>query len=106
MGKWVHRLSNLDIEARTAYCASCGPITVQRIREGKYGCARAKNRRSTARKRPYTKSKKKTCERCGFVPEDSCQLEVDHIDGNHKNNDLGNLQTLCANCHVLKHRVW
>lgn len=31
-----------------------------------------------------------------------CQLDVDHIDGNHSNNKLSNLQTLCANCHRLK----
>lgn len=31
-----------------------------------------------------------------------CQLDVDHIDGNHDNNDISNLKTLCANCHRLK----
>jgi 5-methylcytosine-specific restriction endonuclease McrA len=30
------------------------------------------------------------------------QLDVDHIDGNHRNNNPENLQTLCANCHRLK----
>lgn len=29
-------------------------------------------------------------------------LEVDHIDGNHKNNDPSNLQTLCNCCHKIK----
>lgn len=28
-------------------------------------------------------------------------LELHHIDGNNKNNDLGNLQVLCPNCHAL-----
>lgn len=42
------------------------------------------------------------CERCGFVPEWVGQLDVDHIDGNHNNNDPTNLQILCANCHRLK----
>lgn len=32
------------------------------------------------------------------------QLTVDHIDGCHTNDDPGNLQTLCHNCHVLKTR--
>ena len=50
----------------------------------------------------YRKFKKETCERCGFVPEHRCQLDVDHVDGNHFNNDLNNLQTLCANCHRVK----
>ena len=42
------------------------------------------------------------CELCGFVPINKVQLDVDHIDGNHENNDPSNLQTLCANCHRLK----
>lgn len=53
-------------------------------------------------KRKYIVHKKSICEQCGFIPEHSCQLDVDHIDGNHNNNDLSNLQTLCANCHRLK----
>jgi 5-methylcytosine-specific restriction endonuclease McrA len=27
---------------------------------------------------------------------------MDHVDGNRLNNDISNLQTLCANCHRLK----
>lgn len=50
----------------------------------------------------YAKYKKLSCEKCGFKPVHSCQLDVDHKDGNHKNNDQDNLQTLCANCHRLK----
>jgi HNH endonuclease len=46
--------------------------------------------------------KKNTCEMCGFIPLDLCQLDVDHKDGNRNNNSLENLQTLCANCHRLK----
>jgi 5-methylcytosine-specific restriction endonuclease McrA len=46
--------------------------------------------------------KKSFCEECGFVPEWHGQLDVDHVDGNHHNNDEFNLRTLCANCHRLK----
>lgn len=28
-------------------------------------------------------------------------LEIDHVDGNYKNNDLSNLRLLCPNCHSL-----
>ena len=27
-------------------------------------------------------------------------LELDHIDGNNKNNDRSNLECLCPNCHA------
>jgi ribosomal protein S27AE len=46
--------------------------------------------------------KKTFCEKCGFLAEHECQLDIDHIDGNRKNGSLENLQTLCANCHRLK----
>jgi len=54
------------------------------------------------KKRPYIVYRKNYCENCKFVALHKCQLDVDHIDGNHKNNDPSNLQTLCANCHRLK----
>lgn len=50
----------------------------------------------------YRVNKKGYCELCGFKAEHSIQLDVDHIDGNHKNNEISNLMTLCANCHRLK----
>jgi len=50
----------------------------------------------------YREHKKNHCENCGFVALNKCQLDVDHIDGNHNNNKLENLRTLCANCHRLK----
>lgn len=53
----------------------------------------------------YKLYKKETCEKCNFVPQHTCQLDVDHIDGNKSNNDPSNLQTLCANCHRLKTKL-
>ena len=50
----------------------------------------------------YRVHKGDACVVCGFIPEHPCQLDVDHIDGDHSNNSLENLQTLCANCHRLK----
>ncbi len=52
--------------------------------------------------KPYLKYRKNFCEFCGFIPVNMCQLDVDHVDGNHNNNSQDNLQTLCANCHRLK----
>ena len=58
----------------------------------------------------YKKHQESFCEnidgRLGFVCEAKPllfeMLEVDHIDGNRKNNSECNLQTLCANCHSYK----
>ena len=42
--------------------------------------------------------KKDKCEKCGFIPEDKCQLDIVYKDGDKKNKDKRNLKTLCANC--------
>lgn len=43
------------------------------------------------------------CECCGLEEwnGEKIPLEVHHIDGNHLNNVLENLQLLCPNCHAL-----
>lgn len=80
-----------------AMCSGCNhrlyasETTKQKVRD-----------RANLRNRPYHPHKKDKCERCGFIPEHPCQLDVDHIDGNHQNNDPKNWQTLCSNCHRLK----
>ena len=44
------------------------------------------------------------CEECGLTQWNNqpIPLELHHIDGNHYNNDLNNLQVICPNCHALK----
>ena len=46
----------------------------------------------------YLLHKKSKCEKCKFVPEDSCQLGIVYKDGNKQNKASSNLKTLCANC--------
>lgn len=43
------------------------------------------------------------CEFCGNTEwmGQSIPLELDHIDGNRKNNTLNNVRLLCPNCHAL-----
>lgn len=77
-------------------CSSCS----KRLYEPGYKILIAKCK--DKKLRPYRQHVKALCVLCGFTPEHKCQLDVDHIDGNHHNNDPNNLQTLCANCHRLK----
>jgi 5-methylcytosine-specific restriction endonuclease McrA len=104
----MHSLSNINEELRTGDCSICGSVRItlrdktKKKLNSKYRCRtvhRASNNRNSY---PYRKHKKNYCEKCGFIPEHMVQLDVDHIDGNNKNNDLSNLQTLCANCHRYK----
>lgn len=78
-------------------CKICGVYKVQNKGSGKYRtiCAQCHQNK-------YTRHKKDYCENCKFVALHRCQLDVDHIDGNHQNNSEDNLRTLCANCHRLK----
>lgn len=50
------------------------------------------------------------CERCGFIPQDLCQLEIHHRNGKHSDNEPDNFEVLCCNCHriieVYRKRKW
>lgn len=49
--------------------------------------------------------KEEKCECCGLKEwmGKPIPLELHHIDFNHHNNDLSNLEILCSNCHMQKH---
>lgn len=103
-----HKLSEVDEVNRRAICSVCGPTKIK-IRNkhhstpaGRFRCKTVYKRNVQKNQYPYAIHKKDTCEHCGFIPEHSSQLDVDHIDGDSSNNDPVNLQTLCANCHRLK----
>jgi len=107
MGTWIHRLSEIDEDSRTAVCVECGLVSLRAMgyrKDGKkmWRCKQARVMERRFRERPWLSFKKELCERCGFVPEHISQLDVDHINGDHFDNTPTNLQTLCANCHRLK----
>ena len=102
-----HKLTNIDESARTGTCSICGHTKIK-LRDknnplsSRYRCKAVYKRNIIKNQYPYAVYKKDICEHCGFIPVHSSQLDVDHINGDHWNNDPSNLQTLCANCHRLK----
>ena len=100
------RRKKLNKKKRKAYKGTAGSgkrkVHNKNLR-GEPGSAERKefNRKRSLKRYPHRKYLKECCEICGFTGH-PCQLDVDHIDQNHSNNDPANLQTLCANCHRLK----
>lgn len=97
MGKHIHVLSNIDTEKRQADCRACGRTGIKRRTQDSWRCILG----TREAEKPYAKYKKDLCERCGFIPEHFSQLDVDHQNSNHLDNEIKNLVTLCANCHRL-----
>lgn len=111
-----HKLSNVCEISRTGYCSRCGLVSIilrtdkQRYKYWccnhggkKQGYGKEYNTKYEIKKRFFNSVKKEKCEQCGFEPSNSRQLDIHHIDGNHSNNEIGNLKTLCANCHRAEH---
>jgi hypothetical protein len=104
VGKWKHKLTGINVGNKTAFCANCGPVKIKRkASPNGWRCKKAENKfthQCTRRKkRSYRKHLGRTCERCGFLPEHKCQMDIHHLDNEHTNDAPDNLQTLCANCH-------
>lgn len=69
------------------YCESCRPDKQRGIRES------------------HRKHVQMTCQRCGFEAIVKDQIDVHHKNGNHHDNRIENLESLCANCHRLEHAM-
>ena len=79
-------------------CTACG-IDVKRNKGyGRYGATCNACHKATYQ-RPYLKFRGTECEICSHRPMFRGSLDVHHRDGDKKNDDPSNLQTLCATCH-------
>lgn len=108
-----HRLINKNTEELLGDCSICGPeVKIKRSSQFKpdgsawWRCNNQYKQTKDLIERPYIAHKKDYCENteCTSTIIHSVQLSVDHIDGNHQNNDPENLMTLCLNCH--SHKTW
>jgi ribosomal protein L31 len=106
-------------------CANCGkevnkfPSTIKKSKTGNVyctkSCANSKNNSlfKSGKNHPnYVNGSHSYREVKLRVSENKCEdcklndfrtLEVHHLDGNRKNNDISNLVLLCANCHKIRH---
>ena len=108
----MHRIVSYKPDGKSGTCSECGPVRLYRQSASTFICHnQARGRankwaRENFKDNPYRRFLKETCERCDFEPEHICQLDVHHLDGNRRNNDKDNLQTLCANCHrYVEHKL-
>ncbi len=75
------------------------PLEKILIEESDYQSFKLKNRLFSANLKP------RHCEMCGWAQttqDGYLPLELDHINGNHRDNRLVNLRILCPNCHSLQ----
>lgn len=102
----IHHLISKDMDTMTGVCSLCGPVALYRSKRDWVTCGFRRNeyiteyRRDGRHERKYRKHLKPSCQRCGFIPEDRCQLDIHHLDQNHLNDKPENLETHCKNCHI------
>lgn len=122
-----HRVANLAEPEKNVACSLCGKAfhksftKRQNSKSGLYFCCRLHKDEAqkiggikeimpphygTASIIDYRKvafeHKPKVCERCNYDKHQSAII-VHHKDRNRENNDITNLEVLCANCHLIEH---
>ena len=91
------RLEDLSAFSRRKYCnRSCMRKDWLKIENGNQTY---RNAHATAQKANELFLHKNRCEICGAEGK----LDVHHIDGSYRNNELNNLMVLCRSCHMKQH---
>lgn len=90
----ISKENNIDINHFTGQAWNKGKIDINKF---------TSDSRPAIHFSDVLKIKEHRCENCGLDTwlGKKIPLEVHHIDGNRRNNDLNNLQLLCPNCHYL-----
>jgi 5-methylcytosine-specific restriction endonuclease McrA len=103
MGKWRHRLSSINTIEMTADCDFCGKRIKIVFSDSRPRCKKAKfmqgRPRWHYREQFFNRKIIGVCVKCGVKDKDKRFFDVNHKDGNHKNNNFDNLELLCPNCH-------
>ncbi len=104
MGQWVHRLSEVDLDAMTAVCSNCGPVRVRHKgyrSDGKLALRCSIGVGQQKRAFPITLAEYEerlhaqggTCALCPTVPTERNPLRADH---SHETGEVRGL--LCNGC--------
>lgn len=96
---WVHRLSNVDVDGRSAICLHCGPVRIKRHGDG-WRCVEAS--RALSKKNPVLARRRRQREalireqngRCAICGSEE-PLGIDHC-----HQTLAVRGALCAGCNA------
>lgn len=74
---------------------------IKEIMPAHYGTTKRKDESRHYRRIAFS-AKVQSCERCGYNSHPAAII-VHHIDRDRMNDDILNLEVLCANCHAIEH---
>jgi endogenous inhibitor of DNA gyrase (YacG/DUF329 family) len=79
-------------------CKDIGQKTIKEIQPAHYGTAD----KTKKYREKFIKQNRLICTRCGYK-EFTCSVQIHHIDKDRNNDNIDNLVSLCANCHLALH---
>ncbi len=84
---WKHRLSNINVETREAFCSACGKVKVS-LKDGRWKC-------SVARKEHHGKNTKEAAQRYSKAHPNKKGKGFAHLRGDHC-EICGTAENLCG----------